>query len=457
MGNTRKKVAVTVKRKRFQYDPENMKKAITAVKKNALGYRAAARKFGVPPSTLMKRVKEQHKNRGKSTVLLPEEEKEFCDWILRENDRGSPVRKEQLLDRVQAYLNTNKIKTKFTNNRPGRGWYERFINRYPEIADKFTNHKTLPGDRVNANLAEQSTRKSEAVCCGETCKSLHLTTPIAEFERLIQEAFGSDIVAQFKACNNAGLCWFGSTEHRSLYDVWRRYFSHFAQKTTNNVDRNTQGSTSSANNVTAKDEHIHLDDVSIELVNANGEAVSVMYEEVDTKSEIVDTFLSPPSDGSVSNASEFEGAMPSTPIVVVHRALNGCANPLILEKDESSTPEIVVQNVCTNSPILVKHEPSIPMVMVCRPQNERKQETSLSLFSSSEKTSPTVRKPRKLQKNHSPTSPMRTSQRRRTVGNYIMGKKRMAELEMELPRNLKLKREAKNIKMTQNMLHFQHP
>ena len=33
----------------------------------------------------------------------------------------------QLLDTVQKYLNSNNMKTQFTNNRPGKGWFYAFL------------------------------------------------------------------------------------------------------------------------------------------------------------------------------------------------------------------------------------------------------------------------------------------------------------------------------------------
>ena len=47
---------------------------------------------------------------------------------------GFAVSVVQLLDTVQKYLNSNNMKTHFTNNRPGNGWFYAFLRRHEQLS-----------------------------------------------------------------------------------------------------------------------------------------------------------------------------------------------------------------------------------------------------------------------------------------------------------------------------------
>lgn len=49
---------------------------------------------------------------------------------------GFPVDKDGLLTSVQKLVNELKIKTPFSNNRPGKKWYYAFLKRHKEISQK---------------------------------------------------------------------------------------------------------------------------------------------------------------------------------------------------------------------------------------------------------------------------------------------------------------------------------
>ena len=42
----------------------------------------------------------------------------------------------QLLDTVQKYLYSNNMKTQFTNNCPGKGWFCAFLHRHEQLSQK---------------------------------------------------------------------------------------------------------------------------------------------------------------------------------------------------------------------------------------------------------------------------------------------------------------------------------
>lgn len=124
---------------------------------NGASISESARKFGIPRSTLS----EKHSGRlpteykmGPPTVLSAEEEALLVKWIFHVSDAGFPVSKDQLLDSVQMLLNKSKRETIFTDNRPGRKWYEGFTRRHPSVVEK--ECQNLTGAR--ASVTEEGLR-----------------------------------------------------------------------------------------------------------------------------------------------------------------------------------------------------------------------------------------------------------------------------------------------------------
>lgn len=126
--------------------------AIQAVKNGASQF-AAAKKFGIPRSTLFNKItgKTQMGKPGPDTVLLPEEENTIEKWLFALAVRGFPVTKRQLLRSVQLYLDINKRKTVFKNNLPGRKWYNSFRRRHPTISEKMSQNLTLRRAAITAD------------------------------------------------------------------------------------------------------------------------------------------------------------------------------------------------------------------------------------------------------------------------------------------------------------------
>ena len=60
-----------------------------------------------------------------------------------------------LIDSVQVYLDNLKRVTKFTNNRPGRRWFEKFRGRHGEIVFRTAQHLTAH----RANVTEEELRE----------------------------------------------------------------------------------------------------------------------------------------------------------------------------------------------------------------------------------------------------------------------------------------------------------
>lgn len=141
---------------RFQYDEEQMKKALDDVK-NGMSLNLAAKIHGVPRMTLS----DKHKGKspsvrkmGPSAVLTRDEESHLVKWILHLSDMGFPVNKEHLLDSVQMLLKEMGRPTPFTHGKPGRHWYEGFRKRNPVLTERVSQNLT----RTRAGVTEKNIR-----------------------------------------------------------------------------------------------------------------------------------------------------------------------------------------------------------------------------------------------------------------------------------------------------------
>lgn len=113
--------------------------------RNGCSIRIASSKHGIPKSTIFNKSSGKvplMRNSGPNTILTTDEEAIIEKWVLSLAVRGFPVTKNQLLRSVQMYLKTTKRKTPFTENLPGRKWYEGFRNRHPIISEKISQDLT---------------------------------------------------------------------------------------------------------------------------------------------------------------------------------------------------------------------------------------------------------------------------------------------------------------------------
>lgn len=134
----------TQKTKKKKYTRDQLNSALDAVRNGSSVYRASIQ-FGVPRSTINNKVygkSSLDKTSGPGTFLTTEEENVIENWILNLAFRGFPVSKTQLLYSVQLYLNTNKRKTPFLNNLPGRKWYNGYRRRHPKISERVSQNLT---------------------------------------------------------------------------------------------------------------------------------------------------------------------------------------------------------------------------------------------------------------------------------------------------------------------------
>lgn len=124
---------------------------------NGASISESARKFGIPRSTLSEKRSGRlpiEYRMGPPTVLTTEEESLLAKWIFHVGQAGFPVSKDQLLDSVQMLLNESKRETIFTDNRPGRKWYEAFTRRHPLVAERECQNLTA----ARASVTEEGLR-----------------------------------------------------------------------------------------------------------------------------------------------------------------------------------------------------------------------------------------------------------------------------------------------------------
>lgn len=139
-----------LKKKRCCYKKENLNLAVEEALKG-ISVAEVSRKYQVPESTIRaKKIgKYANKRPGPSTILSADEEKELENWIFVCTDRGFPVTKHQLVESVKLLCDSDKRKTPFKSNRPGRSWYEAFLKRHPNISQRITENVSLSRAKVS--------------------------------------------------------------------------------------------------------------------------------------------------------------------------------------------------------------------------------------------------------------------------------------------------------------------
>ncbi|XP_066592978.1 uncharacterized protein [Prorops nasuta] len=143
---SKKKAACIRKKKRVEkeYSAGTVEEALKEIEKGK-SLREAANAFGVPKSTLFRKLKNNVPidcKKGAPTVLTAEEEADFVTWILYCAERGFPVTKRHLLDTVKKYVIDAGRNNPFKNDRPGYKWYRLFMKRHGNLSIRSAQNLT---------------------------------------------------------------------------------------------------------------------------------------------------------------------------------------------------------------------------------------------------------------------------------------------------------------------------
>ena len=130
MGNY-EKVAHSKKRHYGNFSQASLQKAIVAVK-GGMALRVAEAEFGVPKSTINRKVRGlQRKPQGGQTSFSVEEEEMFVNHLIQLGEWGFPFSSLDLRITVKNYLERScRVIKKFTNNTPGEEWARNFLKRH---------------------------------------------------------------------------------------------------------------------------------------------------------------------------------------------------------------------------------------------------------------------------------------------------------------------------------------
>lgn len=156
------------------YTQKDVEKALTEVNNGTrtMTLRKAAVAFKVPKSTLHSKctfATPIECRPGRPTYLTHEEEQVLETYIFYCADRGFPMSKPQLLPTVKKIVVDQGRETPFTDDTPGRHWYEGFLRRHPNISTRMSQNLTVPRASV-----DKETLQSWFEQIGNYMESAHL-------------------------------------------------------------------------------------------------------------------------------------------------------------------------------------------------------------------------------------------------------------------------------------------
>ncbi|TGZ48732.1 Tigger transposable element-derived-like protein [Temnothorax longispinosus] len=129
-------------KKRQKYTEETLKAAVAAAKAGR-GLRAVSLQYNVPKTTIRDKMSQPEivlKKGGPPTVLSDEEEQQIVQWMMHMSVCGFPVTKSVLISSVASLMKELNRENPFTNNCPGRSWYDGFLKRHPELAQRIAQN-----------------------------------------------------------------------------------------------------------------------------------------------------------------------------------------------------------------------------------------------------------------------------------------------------------------------------
>ena len=147
-----------MERELLKYSAESMDAALKEVREGRMTCYAASKTFGVPRSTLRDKLSgrsPEGRQMGPNPVLTRAEEASLTTFCIKLLKCGFPINHDDLLDIVQKVVKEDKRKTPFTDDRPGKYWFYGFLQRNPQLTERFP--EKLTGGR--ATVTEAHIRK----------------------------------------------------------------------------------------------------------------------------------------------------------------------------------------------------------------------------------------------------------------------------------------------------------
>lgn len=137
-------------KKRKKYTEETLKAAIAAAKAERT-LRAVSLQYNVPKTTIIDKMSQPEillKKGGPPTVLSDEEEQQIVRWMMHMSAYGFPVTKSVLISSVASLIKELNQENPFTNNCPGRSWYDGFLKRHSELAQRIAQNLSFSRSSV---------------------------------------------------------------------------------------------------------------------------------------------------------------------------------------------------------------------------------------------------------------------------------------------------------------------
>ena len=128
-------------KKNTRYMQEDLQFAVREVEGgNSLS--AAAAEFGIPKATLHGHTSGlcKHVGSGAPTVLQLQDEQEIVLTCQVLAEMGFGITRRLVKTIINNYIRENNIPTPFCDGKPGKGWWQRFMKRWPSLTQRKPQH-----------------------------------------------------------------------------------------------------------------------------------------------------------------------------------------------------------------------------------------------------------------------------------------------------------------------------
>jgi cobyric acid synthase len=92
-----------------------------------------------------------------------EEENVIKQWILVSDRKGFSRLQEHVLGAVFDFVNGTERHHVFKNGAPTRGWYNKFLNRHPDIVHRTSEAVTSSSSKVSKMICDLGFAKSKNI------------------------------------------------------------------------------------------------------------------------------------------------------------------------------------------------------------------------------------------------------------------------------------------------------